>query len=101
LKTKILGINQTHYETIDLGDKYAKLDEQYEDNDKQVFKLTSRHKKGEFIMEIETVWTLKKGKKTFSVVHSIVEIDLFGVIQEIFVVPESHLNILRKIYSMM
>ena len=99
LKTDILGLDITHYKFIDLGDKYAKLNDHTLKDGKHTFRLTSRHKKKKFVMEIETIWELSEGKKTFSVVHSIVEIELFGVIQEIYIIPESHKNMLIELFD--
>lgn len=101
MKTDILGLDITHYKFIKLGDKYAKLATHHLKNGIHKFVLTSRHKKNDFIMSIETVWELKEGKKTFKIIHSVVEIKLFGVIQQIFVVPESHKNILQDLYDML
>ena len=99
MRTNILGMDITHYKFINFGDKYAKLNDHVLVDGKHTFKLTSRHKKNDFIMYIETVWELSKGKKTFRVIHSIVEIELFGVIQEIYIIPESHKNMLIELFD--
>lgn len=101
MKTDIIGFYITHYKFIKLGDKYGKLVEHELKNGVHRFILTSRHKKNDFVMEIETIWDLKEGKKTFKIIHSVVEIKLFGVVQQIFVVPESHRNILQDLYDML
>jgi len=83
MKTNILGLDITHYKFIKLGDKYAKLMDHHNEDGLHIFTLSSRHKKNDFVMEIETIWELKEGKKTFKIIHSIVEIKLFGVIQHL------------------
>jgi len=101
VKTNILGIDITHYKFIKLGDKYAKLKDHTNKDGEHTFMLSSRHKKNDFIMEIETIWKLKEGKKTFRIIHSIVEINLFGTVQEIYVIPESHKNMLKDLFAML
>jgi len=101
MKTNIQGMDITHYKFIKLGDKYAKLVEHTLIDGEHGFILSSKHKKNDFIMEVETIWTLKEGKKTFKVIHSVITIELFDVIQQIFVIPESHKNILIDLFGML
>lgn len=87
------------YKIIGLGDKYAKLRSVDTTDEGYIFRLESIHKKEDFRMIIETMWSLKYNTKTFVVIHCIVEIEVFGACFEVMVVPKSHINTLTRWYE--
>lgn len=99
LKVDVIGADVEKYSIVKLGGKYAKIKKVYDEDDRYVLTLESRHKNRDFIMFIETIWTISKRRKTFEIISNVVSIDLFGIDWTIYVIPDSHINTLKKWYA--
>jgi hypothetical protein len=101
LDLSVYGLPINKYDTIRLGDKYAKIIDVREDDKEYKIILESRHKNRDFFMTIETIWTLIKGNKTFRVYKAFLDIKIFDITSEVYAIPESHFNTLKKWYKEM
>ena len=99
LDLDVYGLPINKYDTIRLGDKYAKIIDVVEEDKQYKIILESRHKNRDFFMTIETIWILPKKTKTFKVYKTFVEIKVFNLVSEIHAIPESHFNTLKRWYK--
>jgi len=95
----MIGADVDKYSIVRLGGKYAKIKAVHDEDNRYVLTLESRHKNRDFIMFIETIWVIQKRRKTFSIISDVVSIDLFGIDWAIYVIPDSHINTLKKWYA--
>jgi len=101
LNLDVYGLPINKYETIRLGDKYAKIIDVDETEKEYKIILESRHKNRDFFMTVETIWDLNKGRKTFKISKAFLEIKIFDIVVEVHAIPESHFNTLKKWYKEM
>lgn len=99
LKIPVDGLNFNIYKTITLGDKFAKiLDIKKEDETYRIL-LKSEHKRHDFKMEIESIWSLSVKKGIFKLIQVIVDVGIFDLLSETYAIPESHMATLKKWYE--
>lgn len=96
LKLPVSGLDYENYKIVELGDKYAKINGIRDLNGIREFVLSSKHKRYDFSMEIESIWHYNKSKKEFKIKRVFVEIDIFDILVEPFTLPQSHINTLKK-----
>lgn len=99
LDMDVYGLPYNKYNIVKIGDKYAKIVKILDETDGYRFVLESRHKNKDFLMVIETVWYLPRERVTFKIEKSVMEIEIFDVVQELYAIPESHINTLKRWYS--
>lgn len=89
------GVDAEEYKVVRLGSQQAKVINSYEKDGSIRVVVLGVYKYHDFYMEIETIWVLSRMQKTFRIVGSSVEIDLFNVDWLIFIVPEDHMDALK------
>ena len=95
LSVDFKGVDAEEYKIIKLGKRRAKIVDSYEKDGFIRVIVQGVYKYHEFFMEIETIWELSRMQRTFKILTSSVEIDLFNVDWLIFVVPEDHIDALK------
>ena len=90
------GVDAEEYKIIKLGKRQAKVVNSYEKGGSIRVIVQGVYKYHDFFMEIETIWVLSRMQKTFKILTSSVEIDLFNVDWLIFIVPEDHMDALKR-----
>ena len=90
------GVDVEEYKIIKLGKRQAKVINSYEKDGSIRVVVLGVYKYHDFYMEIETIWELSRMQKTFKILTSSVEIDMFNVDWLIFVVPEDHIDALKR-----
>lgn len=90
------GVEAEEYKVIKLGNQQAKVVNSYEKDGFIRVVVEGVYKYYDFYMEIETIWELSRMQRTFKIIASSVEIDLFNVDWFIFVVPADHLDALKR-----
>ena len=95
LSVDYLGADDKKYKIVKLGNNFASVkDSYYKDGILRVI-VEGVYKYHDFYMEIETIWELSRSQKTFKIVNSSVEIDMFNLDWFIHVVPEDHMEALK------
>jgi hypothetical protein len=79
-----------------LGSWKAEVVNSYEKDGSIRVVVLGIYKYYDFYMEIETIWALSRMQKTFKIVASSVEIDMFNIDWFIFIVPEDHIDALKR-----
>lgn len=89
-------VDVEEYKIVKLGSRRAKVVNSYYKNGSIMVVVQGVYKYHDFYMEIETIWTLSRMQKTFKIIASSVDIDMFNVDWFIFIVPEDHMDALKR-----
>lgn len=89
------GADVERYKVVDLGDSFARVKDAYYKNGLLRVIVEGVYKYHDFLMEIETIWTLSQSQKTFAIITSTVEVDMFKLDWNIFIIPKDHMEALK------